>query len=79
MTLVEQKIQEFEQRSAASMAAEELACRKSTIDHFTDISRFEGLTANEVDQRLFDLYSENKITKQEYLELCLLDAHNHIS
>ena len=76
MTLVEQKIQEFEQRPALSFTAGERARRKSSIDHFSNISRFEGLTATEIDQRLFNLYAENKITKKEYLELCLLDAHN---
>jgi hypothetical protein len=75
MTLIEQRINEFEQRPLL-LAAGELAGRKVIIDHFVDISRFEGLIPDGTDQRLFNLHSENKISKNEYLELCLLDAQN---
>jgi len=73
MTLMEQKIEEFESRAAVFADAEK-AMRASMFQHFSAINRFEGITPSAVDVRLFQLLAAGKISKQEYLELCLTDA-----
>lgn len=73
MTLLEQKIQEFEIRPAVFDNAEQ-ARRASMFQHFSAINRFEGITPSIIDERLFKLLSTGKISKQEYIHLCLTDA-----
>ncbi len=68
------KIQEFETRPAAFNSAEQ-SSRTSMFRHLSAINKFEGITPTAVDERLFQLLAAGKVTKQEYLELCLLDAH----
>jgi hypothetical protein len=73
MTLIEQKIQEFEMRPAGFDSAEE-SSRASKLEHFSAINSFEGIVPSAVDKRMFQLLAAGKISKQEYLELCLTDA-----
>lgn len=72
MTLLD-KIQEFETRPASFNSAEQ-SNRVSMFRHLSAINKFEGITPSAVDERLFQLLAAGKVTKQEYLELCLLDA-----
>jgi hypothetical protein len=73
MTLLEKRIQEFEARPASVDAAREND-RAAMLDHFSAINRFEGLIPSTIDKRLFHLLAASKISKQEYLDLCLSDA-----
>ena len=73
MTLIEQRIQEFESRPAVFNNTEQ-SNRASMFKHFSAINRFEGIVPSPVDERLFQLLASGKISKQEYLNLCLTDA-----
>jgi len=73
MTLIEKKIREFEARPASFDSVEENS-RVFMLQHFSAINRFEGLIPSAVDKRLFQLLAAGKISKQEYLDLCLMDA-----
>ena len=73
MTSIEQRIQEFESRPAAFDSAEQSG-RASMLYHLSVINRFEGVNPSPIDKRLFDLLAAGKISKQEYLDLCLTDA-----
>ncbi|MEZ5690496.1 MAG: hypothetical protein R3D71_02385 [Rickettsiales bacterium] len=75
MTLLEQKLQEFELRPAVYDAAEQHR-RAAMYEHFSAINKFEGLFASELDNRLFALLAAGKVSKNEYLELCLTDARS---
>lgn len=77
MTLFEQKLQECEIRPAIFDDAEQIR-RASMFQHFSAINRFEGITPNAVDERLFQLLSAGKISKQEYIEFCLMDARGAV-
>lgn len=74
MTLIEQRIREFENRPAVFDSAER-SRRISLFRHFSAINRFEGLVPNAIDDRLFQLLAGGKISKQEFLDLCLTDTH----
>ena len=74
MTTFEQRIQKFESRPAAFDSAEESE-RASMLHHLSVINRFEGVNPSPIDKRLFDLLAAGKISKQEYLDLCLLDSN----
>lgn len=78
MTLIEQKIQEFEARPAAFQDAEQ-SRRSAMLSHFSAINRFEGIVPSDTDERLFQLLATGKISKQEYLNLCITDARGTIS
>ena len=73
MTLIEQKIREFEARPATFHDAEQNR-RATMFSHFSAINRFEGITPSDTDERLFQLLATGRISKQEYLELCITDA-----
>jgi hypothetical protein len=73
VTTLEKRIQEFEARPASVDAAQEHD-RASMLKHFSAINRFEGLIPSATDKRLFHLLAAGRISKQEYLELCLSDA-----
>jgi hypothetical protein len=73
MTLIEQKIREFETRPATFDSAEQTR-RVSMFQHLSAINKFEGLTPSAIDERLFQLLAAGKVSKQEYLELCLTDT-----
>jgi len=75
MSLIDQKIQEFESRPACFDKAEQ-ASRAAMIQHFAAINRFEGIIPSATDKRLFALLASGKITKKEYLDLCIADARN---
>jgi hypothetical protein len=75
MTKIEQKITEFETRPA-TFQGEEQQQREARLSHLSSINRFEGLTPSLIDKRLFSLLAAGKVSKQEYLDLCLSDAHN---
>lgn len=77
MTLLEQKLQEFESRPASFDAAEQNR-RTSMLQHFMAINRFEGLIPSTVDKQMFQLLAAGKISKQEYIQLCLTDARGTI-
>ena len=73
MTLIEKKIRVFEARPAAFDSAEQQR-RAMLFQHFSAINRFEGLVPSSVDERMFQLLAAGKVSKQEYLDLCLMDA-----
>lgn len=73
MTYFEQKISEYEQRPAAFSVGEQ-AQRFERIKTISDINRFEGISPSDKHKRLYPLLAAGKITKKEYLELCLIDA-----
>jgi hypothetical protein len=73
MNPLEKRIQEFEARPA-SVDAEREHDRVAMLEHFSAINRFEGLIPTAIDKRLFHLLAAGKISKQEYLDLCLSDA-----
>ncbi len=73
MTFVEHKIQEFETRSPVFGKAEQ-SRRLAMLQHFSAINRFEGLVPSAIDERMFQLLATGKISKQEYIQLCLADA-----
>jgi hypothetical protein len=75
MTLFEKQIQQFEARPAAFGSVEEQS-RAFMLQHFSAINKFEGVTPSPIDQRLFQLLAAGKISKQEYLDLCLIDARS---
>jgi len=68
-------MQEYEARPAAFDSVEQ-SRRISMLQHLSVINKFEGLTPSAIDERLFQLLATGKISKQEYLDLCLLDAHS---
>lgn len=73
MSPIEQTIQQFEARPAAYNSAEQ-GRRTAMLKHLTEINQFEGIVPSSVDQRLFQLLASGKISKHEYLALCLADA-----
>lgn len=73
MSDVDRRIQEFELRPAACDSAE-AERRAALLEHFSSINRFEGIVPSASDQRLFALLASGKISKAEYLDLCLADA-----
>ena len=73
MTLFETRIREWEARPA-NLDAAERARRIAALNHIAAINRFEGIIPTPDDQRLFDLLAAGKVSKHEYLELCLADA-----
>jgi hypothetical protein len=77
MTPIEQQLQEFEKRPAGFTDVEQQQ-RSLTYKHFSDINRFEGITPDSIDVKLFNLLIAGKISKSEYLELCLMDARGKI-
>jgi hypothetical protein len=77
MTLIEQKLQEFETRLATFNDAEQDS-RVCMLQHFSAINRFEGITPSPIDERMFQLLAAGKISKQEYLEICLTDARGTV-
>lgn len=74
MTSLEKEIQKFEKRPPVYSKAEQKQ-RTSLYDNFAAINKFEGIVPSAVDQRLFQLLIAGKISKHEYLKLCLTDAH----
>lgn len=78
MTLIERKIQEFEARPAAFHDAGR-SHRAAMLSHFSAINRFEGIVPSDTDTRLFQLLATGKISKREYLDLCITDARGAIS
>jgi hypothetical protein len=77
MTWVEQKIQEFEQRPAVFDDAEQ-SRRAAMLRHFVAINKFEGLIPSSIDEHMLELLAAGKISKQEYLSLCLTDARGTV-
>lgn len=75
MATVEQKIQEFENRPMVITMAEQ-ASRAAQYRKLEAINKFEGMVPGATDRRLFKLLSTGKVTKQEYLDLCLDYVHN---
>ncbi len=73
MTSLEQRLGILEARPALFGGAEERH-RAAIFQHFAVINRFEGLIPSAVDERLFQLLATGKISKEEYLDLCLADA-----
>jgi len=77
MTPFEKEIQKFEKRPATLAGAEQRR-RASMYKHFSAINKFEGITTSPADERLLQLLISGKITKREYLDLCLIDARSTI-
>jgi len=75
MTSIEKKIQEYETRPAAFDIAEQ-SRRISMLQHLSTINKFEGIIPSAIDERLFQLLATGKISKQEYIDLCLMDARS---
>ncbi|MCB1556361.1 MAG: hypothetical protein KDJ15_03515 [Alphaproteobacteria bacterium] len=73
MTFLEQKLNELEARPVQFDQAEQNR-RVEMFQHFAVINRFEGIAATPLDERLFSLLAAGKISKPEYLDLCLRDA-----
>lgn len=73
MTFIKNKIQEFEARTPAFDDAEQ-SRRLAMLQHFSAINKFEGYIPSAIDKRLFQLLASGKISKQEYLELCIAYA-----
>jgi len=73
MSLIEENIQEFEARTATSDSTEQHRYA-SRVQHFSAINKFEGIVPSHIDKRLFQLLAAGKISKQEYIDLCLIDA-----
>lgn len=75
MTRIEQKLRTFETRPATVDVAEQNR-RIDMLQHFSAINKFEGLLPSAIDERLFQLLAAGKISKHEYLDLCLSDARS---
>ena len=46
------------------------------FEHFSAINKFEGIVPSSVDKRIFQSLATGKISKREYLDFCLIDAHS---
>lgn len=75
MTSMEQRIQELEFRPATFDSAEQTR-RISMFQTLSAINRFEGILPSATDERLYGLLASGRIDKNEYLALCLTDAHD---
>jgi hypothetical protein len=73
MTSIEQTLQALETRPATVDISEQRR-RAFMFQHLSAINRFEGLVPSAVDERLFQLLAAGRISKQEYMDLCLVDA-----
>jgi hypothetical protein len=73
MTLLERRLQELETRPVTFDLAEQQR-RAARLQHLSTINRFEGIVPSATDERLFQLLAAGKVSKHEYLELCLADA-----
>jgi hypothetical protein len=73
MTSLEYMLQTLETRPATVDSPEQLR-RTALFQHLSAINRFEGLAPSAVDERLFQLFAAGRISKQEYMDLCVADA-----
>ncbi len=78
MNQIEQKLSEFEARPALYDKSEQ-ARRTQMFQHLAAINVFEGLETDRIDEKLFALLASGKISKPEYLALCIDEARGTIS
>jgi hypothetical protein len=64
-----QKISEFASRPCA-FTQNELYLRKKHMQNLIASNTFEGLHASDLDNQLYDLVIEGKVSTNEYLALC---------
>ena len=77
MTFLERKLSELEVRPVKCDRVEQER-RAEMFRHFAIINKFEGIIPSPVDERLFSLLAAGKISKHEYLDLCLRDAQGAV-
>lgn len=78
MNQIEQKLNEFEARPALYGEGEQ-ARRTKMFQHLVAINKFEGLIADSIDEKLFALLASGKISKPEYIALCIDEARGTVS
>jgi len=69
MTFLE-KLRTIESKNS-SLSSNEIQERTESMQNFQYISAFEGMIPNSNDSKLYSLYANGKLSKQEYIDLCL--------